>query len=254
MLPHRIVVTRRPANRSGSSRTAAIPSAADGSTTSPACSWSSRMPALIESSRTSTTSSSTTSRSSSTSGIGQRPATPSAIVSMRSVSTTVRAPPRQCHRRRADGLDPDHLDVLGERAHDVAHAAGHRSAAESDEHDVEPRIVPDELEADGGGSLAGREVQAVLDQMGAIRLGDLARQQPGVFDVLAVEPHIGAEGGDLAQLERVRGPRRHDGDLEAPPRAAVGQRLPEIPGARAHDARRPRRARPRRPPSRCRAP
>jgi hypothetical protein len=38
LLPHRIVVTRRPANRSGSSRTAAMPSAADGSTTSPACS------------------------------------------------------------------------------------------------------------------------------------------------------------------------------------------------------------------------
>ena len=38
LLPHRIVVTRRPANRSGSSRTAATPSAADGSTTSPACS------------------------------------------------------------------------------------------------------------------------------------------------------------------------------------------------------------------------
>jgi len=37
LLPHRIVVTRRPANRSGSSRTAAMPSAADGSTTSPAC-------------------------------------------------------------------------------------------------------------------------------------------------------------------------------------------------------------------------
>jgi hypothetical protein len=38
LLPHRIVVMRRPANRSGSSKTAATPSAADGSTTSPACS------------------------------------------------------------------------------------------------------------------------------------------------------------------------------------------------------------------------
>src|ERR1700684_2428350 len=35
LLPHKIVVTRRPANRSGCSRIAAIPSAADGSTTRP---------------------------------------------------------------------------------------------------------------------------------------------------------------------------------------------------------------------------
>ena len=201
------------------------------------------MPALIESSRTSITSSSTTSRSSSTSGIGQRPATPSAIVSMRSVSTTVPLTPRQRHRGRADGLDADHLHVLGERARDVGDAAGHRSAAERHEHDVELRIVADELEADRGGALAGRQVQAVLDQVGAVRLGDLARQQPGVLDVLAVEPHVRAEGGDLAQLERVRGPRRHDGDLQASARAAVGQRLPEVPGARAHHARRPLLAR-----------
>src|SRR2546423_6407944 len=46
------------------------------------------------------------------------------------------------------------------------------------------------------------------------------------------------EGGDLAQLERVRGSRRHDGDLQASTPPAVGQRLPEIPGARAHHGRR----------------
>jgi hypothetical protein len=126
--------------------------------------------------------------------------------------------------------------VLGERAHGVAHAAGHRSAADGHEHDVQPRIVSDELEADRGGALAGRQIQAVLDQIGATRLRDLARQQPGVLDVLATEPHIRAEGGDLAQLERVRSSRRHDGDLQASMPAAVGQRLPEIPGARAHHA------------------
>jgi hypothetical protein len=81
--------------------------------------------------------------------------------------------------------------VAGERAHGVAHAAGHRSAAEGDEHDVESRIVSDELEADRGGALAGGQVQAVLDQVGAGHLGDLARQQAGVFDVLAFEPDVG---------------------------------------------------------------
>ena len=79
LLPQRIVVTRRVANRSaprGRRRPRAL-----------------RMPALIELSRTGITSSSTTRRSSNTSRIGQRPATPSAIVSMRSVSTTL----RRCH-------------------------------------------------------------------------------------------------------------------------------------------------------------
>src|SRR5215218_9174930 len=119
------------------------------------------MPALMDSSPTRTTSSSTTSRSSSTWGIGQRPATPSAIVSMRSVWTT--APCR----------------------HDSA--------------------------------IAGA---------------------PSVFDVVALDPYGGAEGGDLTQLERVRGPRRDDRDLEASTGAALGERLPEIPGARTHEARR----------------
>src|SRR5205807_633475 len=107
------------------------------------------MPAMIDSSRTSTTSSSTTSRSSRTSGIGQRPATPSAIVSMLSVWTTV--------PRRQD-------------------------------------------------------------------------------NAIAGEADLSAEGGDLPQLERVGGPPGHDGDLHASTRAAVGQRLTEVPGARAHYA------------------
>ena len=144
--------------------------------------------------------------------------------------------------------------MLGERAHHVAHAAGQRSAAEGHEHDVEARIVAHELEADRGGALAGREVEAVLDEVGAVRLRDLPRQQPGVLDVLALEAHVRAEGGDLAQLERVGGRRRHDGDLEASTRAAVRQRLPEIAGARAHHARRALRRAPRPPPSPCRGP
>ena len=84
--------------------------------------------------------------------------------------------------------------------------------------------------------LASRQVQAVLDQIGVPRLRDLAREQPGVFDVLTIDPHIRAERGDLAQLERVRGSPGHDRDLQASLPAAVGQRLPEIPGAGAHHA------------------
>jgi hypothetical protein len=45
-----------------------------------------------------------------------------------------------------------------------------------------------------------------------------------------------AEGGDLAQLERARGSRRHNSDGQASTLAAVRQCLPEIPGAGAHQA------------------
>jgi hypothetical protein len=124
--------------------------------------------------------------------------------------------------------------VVGERARDVAHPAGHRAASERDEDEVEPRIVPDQLEADRGGALARREIEAVLDQAGTVRFGEPARQHAGVLDVLAFEPDVGAERGDLTQLERVGGMRGHDGDRQVPAPAAVGQRLTEVPGARAH--------------------
>ena len=64
--------------------------------------------------------------------------------------------PRQRHCGRTNGLDSDHLHVLGQRSHCVAHTAGHRSAADGHEHDVELRIISDELEPDRGGALAGR--------------------------------------------------------------------------------------------------
>jgi len=70
----------------------------------------------------------------------------------------------------------------------VADAAGHRSAAESYEYDIEPRIVSDELEPDRGCAFAGGQVQAVLDEVRAVRFRDLSREPPGVFDVLAFEP------------------------------------------------------------------
>lgn len=63
-----------------------------------------------------------------------------------------------------------------------------RTAAEGDEHSVELRIVSHELEADGAGALAGGEVQAVLNQVGAVRSRDLPREQAGVLVVLAFEP------------------------------------------------------------------
>ena len=50
-----------------------------------------------------------------------------------------------------------------------------------------------------------------------------------------------AEVSDLTQFERAGGSRRDNGDLHASPPAAVGQRLSEIPGARAHHARCPAR-------------
>jgi hypothetical protein len=109
------------------------------------------------------------------------------------------------------------------------------------------------LEANCGGALAGRQVQAVLDQIGATGLRDLARQQPGVVDVLAIEPHFRAEGGDLAQLERAGSSRRHDSDGQASMPAAVGQR----PARDSRRSRTPRvmppSRRPRLSPSRCRA-
>jgi hypothetical protein len=44
-------------------------------------------------------------------------------------------------------------------------------------------------------------------------LRDLPREQSGIFDVLAIDPQIRAERGDLAQLERVRSSRGDHGDL-----------------------------------------
>lgn len=176
------------------------------------------------------------SRSSNTSGIGQRPATPSAIVSIAVGLDHCSLTPRQCHRRRTDRLDSDHLDPFGERPDGEAHAAGHRAPTDRHEHDVELRIVSHELEADGGGTLAGRQIQAVLNQIGATRLGKFPHPDPSVFDVLALEPQIRAERGDLAQLGWVCCSRRDNGDLQASMPAAVGQRLPEIAGARAHHA------------------
>jgi hypothetical protein len=70
-----MVTTCRPAKRSRSSRIAARPSAADGSTTSPACSRSIRIAAMIDASWTRTASSATSSRSSRTAAMGCRPVT-----------------------------------------------------------------------------------------------------------------------------------------------------------------------------------
>jgi hypothetical protein len=221
----------RPGARSGSSTTAAMPSAADGSTTR------SRM--LIERPHAGhdrvlaheyhvvdhdeQVVQHLRNRTATGDAIGDR----LDAVGLDHLSLT----PRQRHRGRTEGLDSDHLHVPGERAHDVANAAGHRPATEGYEYDVEPRIVSDELEPDCNCAFAPGQVQAVPDEVRAVRFRDLSHDQPGVFDVLAFEPDGGAEGGDLTQLERVGGSRRHDGDREAPKRAAVGQRLPETAGA-----------------------
>lgn len=87
-----------------------------------------------------------------------------------------------------------------------------------------------------GGALAGRQVQAVLDQIAAIRFGDLGRQEPGVFDLLAIEPHICAEACDIAKLERVDGSRRHYGDLQAHEAGRCKPAPPQIHGACAYQA------------------
>src|SRR3954451_4779892 len=151
------------------------------------------MPALMLSSSTSTTSSSRTRMSSSTSGIGKRPATPSAMVSAVSVFTTaparhdsaragapagVRArvgfraragPPRQRQRRRAGRLDADPLDVWGDRLRDAADAAGHGAAAERDEQHVDAlRRLFEQLQPDGPRAVAREQLQAVFDEVGAV--------------------------------------------------------------------------------------
>ena len=60
-------------------------------------------------------------------------------------------------RGRTDGLDADHLYMVGDRAQNVTHAAGHRSATESDEYDLEIPIVSDEFEADRGSDYGSGE-------------------------------------------------------------------------------------------------
>jgi hypothetical protein len=157
LLPHRIVVTRRPANRSGSSRRAATPSAGR------RLDDESRV--LIEHPHADLDRLLANEHhvvehdEQVVQHLGDRaaPAVGDRLDAVRldHRSTT----PRQRHRGRTTGLDSIHLEVRGERPHGVSNAAGHRSAADSHEYDVELRIVSCELETDCGSVLAGRQVQ-----------------------------------------------------------------------------------------------
>jgi Ca2+-binding EF-hand superfamily protein len=67
-------------------------------------------------------------------------------------------------------------------------AACQRAAAERNHKRVELRSTFQQFEADRSGSLASAEVQAVLDQMGALVFSDGAGEQSGVLDVVARQP------------------------------------------------------------------
>src|ERR1017187_6824911 len=87
-----------------------MPSAADGSTTRPAWSRSIRIPAMIDASWTRTASSATRRRSSRTAGMGRWPAAVSDGAG-RVGGDDAPLAPGVCHRRCAQRLDADHLDV-----------------------------------------------------------------------------------------------------------------------------------------------
>lgn len=159
MLPHRIVVVQRPAKRLGSSRTAAIPSAAGG--------LDDESRVLVEQPHAGLDRILANEHhlvdhdEQVVQDLGDRAAPGDSVGDRLDAIRLDHRPltPRQRHRGRTGGLDGDHLRVLGERAHRVADAAGHCSGAERHEPDIELRIVADEFERNGGGALEGSQVQ-----------------------------------------------------------------------------------------------
>ena len=181
---------------------------------SPARRYSICIPAMMLCSSTSGTWSATARRSSRTAGIGRRPATPSAIVATRSVSTRAFALHDKAIAGRASWLHADDLDRRGEAFEDVPHARRHGAAAKSDEDRIGADAALDEFEADRPGPLAGIEVLAVLDEERAFRGRHLSRQAARIVEVAVDRPHARAQSADALQLMGV-GPRPgDDGDAD----------------------------------------
>src|SRR4051794_6857210 len=233
-----MVPTWRLAKRVGSSRIAAMPRAADGSTIRPAWSWSRRMPAMIDASWISTASSAMTRRSSRTSGIGYRPATPSAMVFVESVVTTRRS----CQERVSAGalrLDADHLDSRRQRLQHMTHTGCQGAAAKSNQYGVERWRRVNELESDGRRALARLDVQAVFEEPNSVVLRDGSSPLTSQLVVTVHQFQPGAQCADAIELGRGREAGRNDRDVNSPTTARPRERLPEVARAGAHHRSRP---------------
>ena len=100
--------------------------------------------------------------------MGYRPATPSAMVSVESVVTTR----RWCQERVIAGAPSGCTQITSTSGRQglqhVAHAGGHRAAAQRDQDGVEGGRRVGQFQADGRRALAGLDVEAVLDQPDAV--------------------------------------------------------------------------------------
>lgn len=210
-----------------------MPSAADGSATRPAWSKSIRIPAMIDASCTRTASSATRRRSSRTAGMGRRPATPSAMVSVESVVTTRRSRHERCQRRCAQRLDADHLDLGCQRLQRMTHAGGQRPAAESDQDGVERLCGVRQFQADGRRALTGLDVRTVFDQPDAFVPRDGRRALASQLVVAVHQLQPGAQRADAVELGHGREAGRHDAHLDPPAATGPGEGLAEIARAGA---------------------
>ena len=119
----------------------------------------------------------------------------------------------------------------------MSDTAGQGTAAERDENDVEPYRRVGELEPDRRGAFAGREIEAVLDEVAALVVGVRSGEDARHFDVSALEMHGRAQRPHPVDLQRAGGLGGEHGDGDPAACTAVGEGLAEVAGARAHRGR-----------------
>jgi len=146
-------------------------------------------------------------------------------------------PPRQGHRRRTGRLDRHDFRPGRQLSHHVTDTTGERTATQRQQHGVESLWGRDELEADRPRSLTGSDFEAVLDQRGALDVSELPGEPARDLDVGSFEVHGRTERAHPGNLHRVRrlGSEHRRRDAAANP--AERQRLAEVAGARTHDRR-----------------
>src|SRR3954471_17553542 len=80
----------------------------------------------------------------------------------------------------------------------------------------------------------GADQSRHADALGPFPVGNLIRQPPGIFVIVALEHDRGAERPDTLDLHRIGALGSDDGHRDLPSCSAVGERLTEVAGAGAH--------------------
>src|SRR5450631_4049589 len=121
------------------------------------------------------------------------------------------------------------------QARPVGDHASQGATSEGDDQHIGALFTGEEFQADRCCTLAGVDIEAVLDQKGPFDLSELAGEGPWPFNVIPVEVHRSPQRAHAFDLQGAGGCGGEDGNGHAASRAAVGKRLAKIPGARAYD-------------------